>query len=661
MKKIVPMLLSICSAAAFILAVSAAAADTELQLRYAAMKPALIVLIAIFAILALSSIGFTAMIASAKRKSKSHRRNPSSKLLQGILYAATCLVLVCTVFCYTRYQDLGEELMSADAPPAGDTQQAAPSTSTGPADTTESTDTVPEDTTQETAPPTDPDPTISPAYTDLSNPENWGIKWEIIQGGAIVDSYKQTEPISFGKPQDYFALPGIATFRGNNYRSGATYGTAQVTEKTITPVWTSSIGSLNGWPGSGWTGQPLIVQWDDDTKAIMNLYEDKKAKDGLVEVIYATLDGYIYFYDLEDGTYTRDPLYVGMNFKGAGSLDPRGYPIMYVGSGDYIGDTAPRMYIISLVDCSILYERSGNDAFCQRSWVAWDSSPLVDAETDTLIWPAESGLLYTIKLNTAYDKAAGTLTMSPEEMIKTRYATNRSNSSTYWVGYEPSAVIVDSYLYISENGGMFYCIDLNAMELVWAQDTRDDSNSTPVFQWDDDGNGYIYTAPSLHWTADGSGSGYICIYKLNAQTGEIVWEHRFDVHTVSGVSGGVQSTPLLGPEGTDLEGLILYTVARTPNVGDGVLVALDVNTGETVWEKYMDCYSWSSPVAFYTDDGTSYVILCDSVGYMRLLNAQGEVLATIGLGSNIEASPAIFNDMLVIGTRGQQIYGIQIK
>lgn len=656
MKKIVSIILSICSLASLVLTASAAAATSDLQAQYAAMKPALLVLVFILAVLVLSSIAFTAVIISARQKSKSRKRNPSSKLLQVVLYLSTCLALVCTLLCFVRYQQVGDMLISAEDP-----QSSASSTTedTTPSDTTaEPTENTTESTT---IPPTEPDPTLAPSGSNLSNPENWGINWEIIQGGAIVDTYERAEPISFGKPQEYFALPGISTFRGNNFRNSATYGTATVTDETISKVWSAGIGSLNGWPGSGWTGQPLIVQWDDETKAIMNLYSSKKDKEGLVEVILATLDGYVYFYDLEDGSYTRDPLFLGMNFKGAGSLDPRGYPIMYVGSGDYYNGTAPRMYIVNLLDCSILYERSGNDAFCQRDWVAWDSSPLIDAETDTLIWPAESGLLYTIKLNTAYDKTAGTLTVTPEELVKTRYATDRSNSGTYWVGYEPSAVIVDRYLYISENGGMFYCVDLNTMELVWAQDTRDDSNSTPVFQWGDDGNGYIYTAPSLHWTANSESSGYICIYKLNANTGEIVWEHRLDCHTVSGVSGGVQSSPLLGQEGTDLEGLILYTVARTPGVWDGVLIALDVNTGETVWEKHMDSYTWSSPVAFYTEEGKSYIVLCDSVGNVSLLNSKGEVLSSIGLGSNIEASPAIFGNTLVVGTRGQVIAGIKIQ
>ena len=630
------------------------AAAASLTESYQQMKPALILLFVLLGVLTVSCIIFT-LVSTQLKCSRGQRSTQKTILL--FMYIATILILLCTCLCYIRYQSLGKTLI-ADKP------QDSVADTTDPQDTAK--DTTPSESIDQTTPSenTDPsvipEPTYTPDFVSSSDPKNWGITWEIITNGAIVDTYERSEPISFGAPEDYFALPGISTFRGNNFRNNPVYGTVNVTEKTISKVWSNNIGSFNGWTGSGWTGQPLIVQWDAETKAIMNLYPSKQAKENLVEVIYATLDGNIYFYDLDDGSYTRDPLHLGMNFKGAGSLDPRGYPIMYVGSGDAVGDKAARMYIISLIDGRVLYERSGNDAFSSRSWVAFDSSPLIDAETDTLIWPGESGILYTIKLNTNYDKAAGTLTIAPEEIVKTRYSTARSAEDTYWIGYEPSCVIVDRYLYISENGGMFFCIDLNTMELVWAQDTRDDSNSTPVFEWNGLDGGYIYTAPSLHWT-NSNGSGYICIYKLDAKTGEIVWEHRFDCNTLDGVSGGVQSTPLLGKPGTQLEGLILYTIARTPGVWDGKLVAFDTETGNIVWEKSMDSYTWSSPVAVYDEAGNAYIIYADSIGNMFMIDGEGNQLATMELGSNIEASPAVFNDMLVVGSRGQQIFGIKIQ
>ncbi len=637
------------------------ASANALVQHYLQMKSAIIVLYIILIVLIFGSV-FATYIATRVSTAKTSRK--TGNIILVLVYTTTIIALLCTALCYFRLQQVSTQLSSSETTPTeGTTQDTTPDTqpSTHATEETDSTEPGETEPTETTVPEeTEPTPTFTPAYADSSNPENRGITWDIIVDGTIVDSYEREEPISFGAPEDYFALPGIATFRGNNYRNSAVYGTANVVEETLEEIWHQYTSDLNGWTGSGWTGQPLIVQWDDETKAIMNLYPEKQAKADLVEVIYATLDGHIYFCDLEDGTKTRDPLYLGMNFKGAGSLDPRGYPILYLGSGDYINGKSPRMYIISLIDFSILSEQSGDDPFRKRDWVAFDSGPLVDAETDTLIWPGESGILYTIKLNTDYDKAAGTLTINPDNAVKTRYSTSRSTYYNYWLGYEASATIVDRYLYISENGGMFFCIDLNTMKLIWAQDTRDDSNSSPVFEWNGTDGGAIYTAPSLHWTSSNE-TGYISIYKLDAKTGEILWEQCFDCYTVSGVSGGVQSTPLLGKPGTELEGLIIYTIARTPKRGEGMLVAFDTETGDIVWEKHMDYYTWSSPLAVYNEDGTAHIIVCDSVGNVQLLDTEGNVCDTLNFDYNIEASPAVYEDILVVGTRGQRIFGIQIK
>ena len=490
---------------------------------------------------------------------------------------------------------------------------------------------------------------FSPAKTSSTDPDNWDVVWEIIQDDAIVDDYTRQQRISFGAPEDYFALPGIATFRGNNYRNSATYGTAEITEGKLTKIWSHRIGMYNDWGGCAWTGQPLVVQWDEETKGIMNLYEDKKTKDTLTEVIYATLDGYIHFYDLEDGTATRPPIQMNMNFKGAGALDPRGYPLLYVGAGIDSGSRGARMYIISLIDGSILWEYGNQDPFAQRAWTAFDSSPLVDAETDTLIWPGENGILYTVTLNTVYDKAAGTISVAPDNMVRTRYSTAYSESR--YLGYETSVSIVDSYLFTAENGGMFYCVDLNTMELVWAQDTGDDNNSSPVFEWGSDKTGYLYTAPSLHWTARGS-KGTISIYKLNAQTGEILWEYPIDCTTVKDVSGGVQATPLLGKAGSSIEDLIIYAVARTPGTYDGLLIAFDRESGEVVWETDTGNYAWSSPAAVYAADGSACIISANASGVLRLLDgATGEILDEFSLKQTTEASPVVFQDTFILGTR----------
>ena len=642
----------------------AAAADSTLSLSesFAAMKPALILLFAILTILVLSCIFFT--ISYKNRKARRRKRKSNGGAILAMLYITTVLVLCCTVFCCSRYRQTEQALsMSSQETPAPSGSVTDPDPTDAPSDPTwdpmEETE-APTDAPTE-PPATEPDPTFTAKFTELSDPDNWGIDWDILVNNSVVDSYLSDDPIDFDTAADFFPLEGVSSFRGNNFRNDPSYGTATVTQEKIERIWGRDIGSLNGWPGSGWTGQPLVVRWDAETRAIMNLYENKKEKDGLVEVVLATLDGYVYFYDLDDGSYTRDPINLGMNFKGSGCLDPRGYPIFYVGSGITINGKSPRMYAISLVDGSILYEQNGYDTTALRAWTAFDACPIIHGETDTLIWPGENGLINVIKLNTQFDKQAGTLSMAPEIVAKTRYSTTRSRSGNYWIGYECSAAAVDNYLFTSENGGMFFCVDLNTLELVWAQDTKDDSNSTPIFHWGDDGNGYLYTAPSLHWTARSS-EGTISIYKLNAATGEIVWEVPFHCHTIPDLSGGVQSSPLLGRDGTELEDVIIYPIARTEGFYDGTLVALDTETGEILWERYMDAYTWSSPAAVYTDDGRAYIVMCDSAGNVMLLDSQnGETLSYVNLGSNIEASPVVFEDMVIIGTRGQIVCGLKVS
>jgi outer membrane protein assembly factor BamB len=111
-----------------------------------------------------------------------------------------------------------------------------------------------------------------------------------------------------------------------------------------------------------------------------------------------------------------------------------------------------------------------------------------------------------------------------------------------------------------------------------------------------------------------------------------------------------------------MEGLVIYSVSRTPSEWSGVLVALDTETGREVWTLDMDDYAWSSPVAVYDANGTGYVVICDFGGTAYFLDgATGQVLDSIELDGRVEASPAVFNDMLVVGTKDMEICGIKIE
>ena len=76
----------------------------------------------------------------------------------------------------------------------------------------------------------------------------------------------------------------------------------------------------------------------------------------------------------------------------------------------------------------------------------------------------------------------------------------------------------------------------------------------------------------------------------------------------------------------------------------------------------MENYAWSSPVAIYEADGTGYIVACDSAGYAMLVNgATGAKLNTLFLGGLVEASPAVYENTLVVGTRTKQIQGFKIS
>lgn len=506
-------------------------------------------------------------------------------------------------------------------------------------------------------------PDFKPHSVDGTEPERLISSTAIMVDGEVIEQYESDYEINFDMPERYTELEGIVTFRGDNFRSGAAYGTAAVSSKTLTKVWSKSTSGLSDtdgiyWSGSGWTGQPLIVKWPEATrKNISAMYDWAREKEGLVEVIYATLDGHVYFYELTSGEYTREPLNLGFNYKGAGALDPRGYPILYVGSGVDSVNGRSRVKVVNLIDNSVMFEFGHNETFANRGWHMFDSSPLVSAETDQLIYPGENGILYIIHLNTKYNEQTGELSVDPDNIVKWKYNGVRSGSR-YWLGVESSAAIINNYIFLADNGGNLMCLDLNTLELVWVQDVLDDTNCSPVVDVED-GHPYIYISTSFHYGWRSYSTAAIPIFKIDAETGEIVWRTDYTCYTVQDLSGGVQGTIAVGKN--KLSDMIFVPIARTPGASSGTLAALKKDTGEVVWEKETSMYSWSSPVDFYDADGNGYLLYCNSGFNMFLIDGKtGEQLDYMNLGGNIEASPAMYGNYAVVGTRAMRTYCIQV-
>ena len=509
---------------------------------------------------------------------------------------------------------------------------------------------------------------FSPYSTEETKPTVLMDYSEIQYNGETLEDKSLYEPwysIDFKTGSHYAEnVDGIITFRGNSFRDDPTVGTVDMSKYTINKLWSTQTGVLEYndriWSGNGWTGQPLMVRWPEAVKQHMNMYDSAKQDSDLVEIIYASMDGYIYFLNLKTGERTRDPMYVGWTFKGAGALDPRGYPILYVGAGYNSENGTSRAFIINLLDCSIMYSFGAEDDFSLRGTLSYfDSSALVDAASDTLIYPGENGILYVMHLNTDYNESEGTLSVDPDKIAKWHYWGKRTSDESYWLGMEDSACIYKNYCFVCDNGGHMMCIDLNALKFVWVQDILDDSNGSPVLSIED-GHLYLYISTSFHlgWRSDSTAT--IPIWKIDAENGEIVWQHDYECFTLEGISGGVQSTIALGKHA--LEDYIYVTVSMTLNDSGGICACLNKETGEVVWE-HEAAYAWSSPVCVYNSDGSGNVIYCSSNGTMFLLDGvTGQTKDSYSFGeTTLEASPAVYENYLVVGTRDCEICGFQLE
>ena len=452
----------------------------------------------------------------------------------------------------------------------------------------------------------------------------------------------------------YSSLEGIPTFRGNNFRNTASYGVSKISRKELNVKWktTTSFSSWGG--GAGWTGQPAIIKWNEDLKNSMNIDEKFKSQANFTEVMYASLDGKVYFLDLKSGEQSRNTIKVGNPIKGSLSIDSREIPMLYVGEGiDEGGTTGFNIY--SLIDGSSLYEINGYDDYAYRGWPAFDSSALIYPEGDIVIEAGENGILYIIKLNTNYDRENNTVSINPET-LKYRYYTGDSYGR---LGIENSVVAYANLLYFADNNGEIHCIDLRKMEPMWIVEGLDDIDATITLE-EEDGVPYLYIGDEV----DHQGIiGTSTIRKINGLSGEVVWKNEFTCESVVGgdaTNGGILATNVIGKN--NISDLVIFSLARYDGFSIGAVIAMSKSTGEVVWETKVNNYLWSSPVDFYDEDGNGYIIQCDSAGNMFLIDCRtGIILNTITLDANIEASPTIYEDMIVIATRGGSIYGIEIR
>jgi len=545
-------------------------------------------------------------------------------------------------------------------------------------------------TAEPVAAPTDtpeptPEPTPTPALTAEADPSAGP---ELIISSTVYDGTKKIKNyvraakslIHMPAGDEYTARKiGVLTFRGNAFRQNAAVG--EITSAGgLEKIWSVQAGNLRGasqnFYGYEWPGQPAIVKWSTQVRASSNIDEDKKTKTALREVIIAGVDGVIRFLDLEDGTATRNAITMGYPMKGSPSLHPAGYPYMNV--GQYTRKLKNKTGSIGLRQYNLYNQKEmklidGLDGKMHRGlnrYGSFETSSLIDRNSDTMVTLGTNGLLYLTSLNTSFDYQAATLSTSAVTIVQATRAKGEKKNER--VAVESSHAMYDRYVFYADMGGVLRCVDTNFLTTVWAVETGDAVMAAVALDLEEDGKGLnLYTANMLANRKKGN----IQIRRYNALTGKETWCTEIgaakDTKTKEDV--GAKASPVIGQR--SLSGLVYFTVTGLNEEGraalgageetKAALVALDKETGSIRWAKALSDRSESSPVAVYDAEGNGYIIQCAEDGTVLLLDGlTGATRAQLQIEGKILASPAVYNDIMVVGTSGkgtESVVGIRIK
>ena len=281
----------------------------------------------------------------------------------------------------------------------------------------------------------------------------------------------------------------MLTFRGNAFRTNGAAGTVKSANE-LEWLWEQKTGSAKSssnqtYSGTGWPGQPAIVQWSRQIResANCNIYEAKKEKKRLKEVIIPGMDGVIRFLDLEDGTLTRNSIKLGASFRGTPSIHTGGFPYMSV--GQYARKMKSKTYKIGLRQYNLYNQKElslidGLDTGMKRALNttgSFETSALVDRTSDTVITAGTNGMLYLISLNSEFDWNVGVYTSKPSTIVMVSKTKAEKAAQT---AVESSVAAYDKYVFYADMGGILRCVDTNTLTPVWAADTGDSSGQRPV-------------------------------------------------------------------------------------------------------------------------------------------------------------------------------------
>lgn len=481
----------------------------------------------------------------------------------------------------------------------------------------------------------------------------------------------------------------MLTFRGSPTRSY--YGAGPVPESpriawsyppsSQEPMCSESSwqGSQVEWCGTGWTGQPAVVPYD-----------------GRTWVIFGAYDGAVHFLDAETGEQLLPSFQTGDIIKGSVTVDPDGYPLIYVGSRDdnfriiaFDREEPKELWRMNAYDVERL---TGNRLYWNDDW---DSSALVI--DDYLFEGGENSSFYIVKLNRGYD-GSGQAVVSPEyahvfpgwdEQLLEDIADEE-------ISIESSAAIFKNTLYFANSGGLVQGWDISGLGLEEASDTGDAASDATGWQPERTFRFWAGGDVDASIVIDEEGMLYVGVErerlgeqyaKARARTEEvgqilkldpsrpedpIVWQVK-DLEPLAEnppglrTQSGLWATPALYKD-------MVYAATHT-----GRLLGIDRSTGAICWEIQLGGFLWGSPIVI--DD---VLIQGDHEGNLRAYDVSGDEgcekqqstrestaeaergsgdspsqLWQVSLGWRIESTPAIWDGTIFLGDRNGRFYALR--
>ncbi len=445
-----------------------------------------------------------------------------------------------------------------------------------------------------------------------------------------------------GKPYGD-TVEGLLTFRGNPTRTY--YGQGPVPRVTPVEAWrypkggsmcgTSDFGYGAGPQtvcGMGWTGQPAVFE-----------------RGGRTWLVFGAWDYGVHFVDADTGEKIIDTFKTcgpqrGCDIiKGSVTIDPDGYPIVYVGSRDnYL-----RAISFDQGKPVELWRLHAYDGVTQRWNDDWDAAPLVI--DDYLFEGGENSNFYIYKLNRSYG-ADGKVTVDPERIFTTPAWDAQLQRDFPGTAYsiEGSVTVHDNTVYFANSAGLLQGWDLSGVKdgeqptQVFRFWTGDDTDATIVA----DEEGFLYVGVEYEkGTARSKQVGQMLKLDPSKPDDPIVWSLP-DQSAVSGVWG----TPAL------YEDIVVFITTR------GDLLGVDRETGKELWRvKLAGGGGWSSPSPVVIDDT---LVIGDCTGHLNAFDltdtrAEPERLWRLAVGACIEATPAIWKGRIYIGTKAGQLHALE--